>query len=90
MPRTRARDNNWLDGAQISYVCKSELDEMLLSDHLTKRLFEAEKKQGLTHECPICLQPVLAECCAAYTTCHGPFHLRCLARCNSCPICRKE
>lgn len=39
-------------------------------------------------ECSICLEQVCCQKCYTILTCGHSFHLSCIIKCNTCPMCR--
>lgn len=41
-------------------------------------------------ECSICLEPLNEPEFCKYTCDHGSFHIRCISKCLTCPLCRAD
>jgi hypothetical protein len=46
------------------------------------------KRDNNEIECSICLEEVCCQKCYTILTCGHSFHLSCIIKCNTCPMCR--
>lgn len=46
------------------------------------------KSQNNEIECSICLEEICCQKCYTILTCGHSFHLSCIIKCNTCPMCR--
>ena len=60
----------------------------IVNDYLKDDYYELKKKLNIDLECSICLDKICCKKCLALLPCGHTFHLCCLLKCNSCPLCR--
>ena len=60
----------------------------IVSDYLKDDYYEIKKILKNKLECSICLDEICCKKCLALLPCGHSFHLSCLLKCSSCPLCR--
>lgn len=62
---------------------------IFVSDYLKNNTYDMMKELNKKDECSICMEDVLCcKKCFTVLNCGHMFHLGCIIRCPSCPICR--
>ena len=60
-----------------------------VADFLKNNHFEMMKELNKTQECSICMEDMMCcKRCASVLTCGHMFHLCCIIKCSTCPLCR--
>jgi len=59
-----------------------------LKNFVWKLIKEYKKDEKI--ECSICLEEVDCQKCYSLLTCGHSFHMSCIYKCNSCPLCRNS
>lgn len=89
MPR---RSNNvpiLIDEYMLTDITESPKDPVkIVKDHLKNNYWELLNKSGQKVECSICMEEVDCKMCFALLSCGHSFHLCCVIKCKSCPVCR--
>lgn len=87
MPRNRNNRNN-----NVIVLDENSLDLdyhepiRLVKDYLKNQFWELKKNE--TMECSICLDNIDCQKCFCLLSCGHAYHLCCIIRCNTCPLCR--
>ena len=93
MPRRRANQLEELELSNLALnqqpvIIQHTAQPFFASDYLRKNHYEMKKSLKKETECSICLEKVCCEKCYTLLTCGHEFCLRCIIRCNNCPLCR--
>jgi len=89
MPRRR---NNpqlvVIDENSIDYDSKEPIRPV--KDYLKNQVWDLIKAKTDDNfiECSVCLEEVCCKKCYTILTCAHSYHLSCIIKCNTCPLCR--
>lgn len=89
MPR-RNRNNNLivLDETSLDYDIREPIRPV--KDFLKNQVWDLikSKTQDNDIECSVCLEQICCQKCYTMLSCGHSYHLCCIIKCKSCPLCR--
>jgi len=59
-----------------------------VKDFLKNTYFDMIKERGEKIECTVCLDEIDCKKCCSLLSCGHSYHLCCIMKCESCPLCR--
>lgn len=88
---TRRRNNPQLvviDETSIDYDSKEPIRPV--KDYLKNQVWDLIKLKENDNEieCSVCLEDICCKRCYTILTCGHSYHLSCIIKCNTCPLCR--
>ena len=77
-----------IDENSIDYDSKEPIRPV--KDYLKNQVWDLIKAKTNNNsiECSVCLEDICCKMCYTILTCGHSYHLSCIIKCNTCPLCR--
>ena len=75
-----------LDETTLDYDTKEPIRPV--KDFLKNQVWNLYKEKNEKLECSICLDDICCQKCYTILTCGHSYHLSCVIKCKTCPLCR--
>lgn len=92
MPRRRNNQEEIQDGLiildenSINFEIREPI--RMTKDFLKNQVWELLKEKGKEVECSVCLEEICCSKCYTLLNCGHSYHLCCIIKCKTCPLCR--
>ena len=88
MPRNRNNRNNLIVLDETSMELDYQEPIRPVKDFLKNQFWDLKKEKKESMECSVCLSEIDCKNCFSLLSCGHSFHLCCIFKCSSCPLCR--
>ena len=91
MPRRRNAPVVLIDAIETTEIEYDEKEPIrVVKDYLKNQVWDLIKAKPTDNviECSICLDDICCKKCYTVLTCGHSYHLACVIKCKSCPLCR--
>ena len=75
-----------LDETTLDYDTQEPIRPV--KDFLKNQVWNLYKEKNEKLECSICLDDICCQKCYTILTCGHSYHLSCVIKCKTCPLCR--